>query len=155
LRPALQALEGQNTKLKGLRDHLDFNRIGGSGTAAGAAKLADQRLKLLIAHFGRIRLRTDDFEFPDLIAAAYEYLIKDFADSAGRKGGEFYTPRAVVRMMVELLQLRQGMRIYDPCVGSGSMLIHTKKYVEERGGDTTDMSSLVRTPTAGPGSCQR
>ncbi|MFB7834780.1 N-6 DNA methylase [Streptomyces sp. NPDC056056] len=139
LRPALQALEGQNSKLKGLFDHLDFNRIGGSGAAAGAAKLADQRLKLLIAHFGRIRLRTDDFEFPDLIGAAYEYLIKEFADSAGRKGGEFYTPRAVVRMMVELLGPRQGMRIYDPCVGSGGMLIHAKEYVEEHGGDTTDM----------------
>ncbi|MEU9338403.1 class I SAM-dependent DNA methyltransferase [Streptomyces sp. NPDC048290] len=139
LRPALQALEGQNSKLKGLFDHLDFNRIGGSGTAAGSAKLADQRLKLLIAHFGRIRLRTDDFEFPDLIGAAYEYLIKEFADSAGRKGGEFYTPRAVVRMMVELLGPRQGMRIYDPCVGSGGMLIHAKEYVEEHGGDTSDM----------------
>lgn len=139
LRPALQALEGQNSKLKGLFDHLDFNRIGGSGTTAGAAKLADQRLKMLIAHFGRVRLRTDDFEFPDLIGAAYEYLIKEFADSAGRKGGEFYTPRAVVRMMVELLQPRQGMRIYDPCVGSGGMLIHAKEYVEEHGGDTTDM----------------
>ncbi|MEU3191093.1 N-6 DNA methylase [Streptomyces sp. NPDC006992] len=139
LRPALQALERQNDKLKGLFDHLDFNRIGGSGTASGAAKLADQRLKLLIAHFGRIRLRTDDFEFPDLIGAAYEYLIKEFADSAGRKGGEFYTPRAVVRMMVELLGPRQGMRIYDPCVGSGGMLIHAKEYVEEHGGDTSDM----------------
>ena len=139
LRPALQALEGQNNKLKGLFDHLDFNRIGGSGAAAGAAKLADQRLKLLIAHFGRIRLRTDDFEFPDLIGAAYEYLIKEFADTAGRKGGEFYTPRAVVRMMVELLGPRQGMRIYDPCVGSGGMLIHAKEYVEEHGGDTSDM----------------
>ncbi|MFI6081421.1 N-6 DNA methylase [Streptomyces sp. NPDC051217] len=139
LRPALQALEGQNPKLKGLFDHLDFNRIGGSGTAGGAAKLADQRLKLLIAHFGRIRLRTDDFEFPDLIGAAYEYLIKEFADSAGRKGGEFYTPRAVVRMMVELLRPEQGMRIYDPCVGSGGMLIHAKEYVEEHGGDSTNM----------------
>lgn len=139
LRPALQALELQNSKLKGLFDHLDFNRIGGSGAAAGAAKLADQRLKLLIAHFGRIRLRTDDFEFPDLIGAAYEYLIKEFADTAGRKGGEFYTPRAVVRMMVELLRPQQGMRIYDPCVGSGGMLIHAKEYVEEHGGDSSDM----------------
>ncbi|MEV4455787.1 class I SAM-dependent DNA methyltransferase [Microbispora sp. NPDC049633] len=139
LRPALQALEGQNSKLRGLFDHLDFNRIGGSGAAATAAKLADQRLKLLIAHFGRVRLRTDDFEFPDLIGAAYEYLIKEFADSAGRKGGEFYTPRDVVRMMVELVRPRQGMRIYDPCVGSGGMLIHTKEYVEEHGGDTKDM----------------
>ncbi|MGN9915832.1 N-6 DNA methylase [Micromonospora palomenae] len=139
LRPALQALEGQNGKLRGLFDHLDFNRIGGSGAAASTARLADQRLKLLIAHFGRIRLRTDDFEFPDLIGAAYEYLIKEFADSAGRKGGEFYTPRAVVRMMVEFLRPQQGMRIYDPCVGSGGMLIHAKEYVEEHGGDSTDM----------------
>jgi type I restriction enzyme M protein len=139
LRPALQALESQNSKLKGLFDHLDFNRIGGSGTSSSAAKLADQRLKLLIAHFGRIRLRTDDFEFPDLIGAAYEFLIKEFADSAGRKGGEFYTPRAVVRMMVEILKPQQGMRIYDPCVGSGGMLIHAKEYVEEHGGDSTNM----------------
>ncbi|MFI2366981.1 N-6 DNA methylase [Streptomyces sp. NPDC018833] len=139
LRPALQALEGQNSKLKGLFDQLDFNRIGGSGATAGAAKLADKRLELLIAHFGRVRLRTDDFEFPDLIGAAYEYLIKEFADSAGRKGGEFYTPRAVVRMMVELLGPKQGMRIYDPCVGSGGMLIHAKEHVEEHGGDTSDM----------------
>ncbi|MFF7841734.1 N-6 DNA methylase [Streptomyces ossamyceticus] len=139
LRPALQALEGQNSKLKGLFDHLDFNRIGGSGAASGAAKLADQRLKLLIAHFGRIRLRTEDFEFPDLIGAAYEYLIKEFADSAGRKGGEFYTPRAVVRMMVELLAPTENMRIYDPCVGSGGMLIHAAEYVEEHGGDTSSM----------------
>lgn len=139
LRPALQALEGQNDKLKGLFDHLDFNRIGGSGAAAGAAKLADQRLRQLIRHFGRVRLRTEDFEFPDLLGAAYEYLIKEFADSAGRKGGEFYTPRAVVRMMVELLRPRQGMRIYDPCVGSGGMLIHAKEYVEEHGGDSSDM----------------
>jgi type I restriction enzyme M protein len=139
LRPALQALEGQNSKLKGLFDHLDFNRIGGSGAASGAAKLADQRLQLLIAHFGRIRLRTEDFEFPDLIGAAYEYLIKEFADTAGRKGGEFYTPRAVVRMMVELLAPTENMRIYDPCVGSGGMLIHAAEYVEEHGGDTSSM----------------
>ncbi|WP_010472064.1 type I restriction-modification system subunit M, partial [Streptomyces somaliensis] len=119
LRPALQALEGQNAKLRGLFDQLDFNRIGGSGATAGTAKLADQRLRMLIAHFGRVRLRTEDFEFPDLIGAAYEYLIKEFADTAGRKGGEFYTPRAVVRMMVELLDPKDGTRIYDPCVGSG------------------------------------
>ncbi|WP_267713623.1 type I restriction-modification system subunit M [Streptomyces sp. CoH17] len=139
LRPALQELEGQNAKLRGLFDHLDFNRIGGSGAASSTAKLADQRLKLLIAHFGRIRLRTEDFEFPDLIGAAYEYLIKEFADTAGRKGGEFYTPRAVVRMMVELLAPTEDMRIYDPCVGSGGMLIHAAEYVEEHGGDSSSM----------------
>ena len=56
----------------------------------------------LIDHFSKYRLRNEDFEFPDLLGAAYEYLIRDFADSAGKKGGEFYTPRAVVRLMVRL-----------------------------------------------------
>ena len=51
----------------------------------------------LISHFNKYRLRNEDFEFPDLLGAAYEYLIGEFADSAGKKGGEFYTPRSVVR----------------------------------------------------------
>ena len=85
------------------------------------------------------RLRNEDFEFPDLLGAAYEYLISDFADSAGKKGGEFYTPRDVVRLMVQLLEPRAGMRVYDPCVGSGGMLILSKDYVEEHGGDPRDL----------------
>ncbi|MYV65797.1 N-6 DNA methylase [Streptomyces sp. SID2131] len=139
LRPAFRALEGQNAKLKGLFDRLDFNRIGGGGSTAAAAKLADQRLGLLIAHFGQVRLRTDDFAFPNLIGAAYEHLIKEFADTAGRKGGEFHTPRSVVRVMVELLDPKDGMRVYDPCVGSGGMLVQAKEYVEERSGNAAHM----------------
>ncbi|GAA1995304.1 N-6 DNA methylase [Nocardiopsis rhodophaea] len=128
---ALNAMERNNSKLEGLFQHLDFNRIGGPGN--NAAKIADQRLKQLIDHFGRKRLRAEDFESPDLMGAAYEYLIKEFADDAGSKGGEFYTPRAVVRMMVQLGQPNETMRVYDPCVGSGGMLIHAKEYVEEHG----------------------
>ncbi|MFF7586586.1 N-6 DNA methylase [Kitasatospora purpeofusca] len=139
LRPALQALQSANDKIDGLFDLLEFNRLGGAGSAASAAKHADKRLELLIKHFGTLRLRTEDFEFPDLMGAAYEYLIKEFADSAGRKGGEFYTPRAVVRMMVELAKPTSGSRVYDPCVGSGGMLIHAKEYVEEHGGDPGNM----------------
>jgi type I restriction enzyme M protein len=75
-------------------------------------------------HFSLHRLRNEDFEFPDLLGAAYEYLIGEFADSAGKKGGEFYTPRAVVRMMVRLAKpARASTRVYDPCSGSGGMLI--------------------------------
>jgi type I restriction enzyme M protein len=143
LQPALDALEGQkgNERLRGLFNHINFNRIGGGGgTGAAAAKLADKRLTALIGHFGSLRLRGEDFEFPDVIGAAYEYLLKDFADSAGAKGGEFYTPRAVVRMMVELARPRAGDSVYDPCVGSGGMLIHAKEYIEEHGGDTEDLA---------------
>ncbi|MFE7810520.1 N-6 DNA methylase [Streptomyces sp. NPDC057433] len=141
LQPALDAMEADNPRLRHLFDHVNFNRIGGGGgTGTAAAKLADKRLQGLIEHFGGMRLRADDFEFPDVIGAAYEYLLKDFADSAGSKGGEFYTPRAVVRMMVELARPRAGQRVYDPCVGSGGMLIHAKEYIEEHGGDTEDLA---------------
>ncbi|MDF3142308.1 MULTISPECIES: class I SAM-dependent DNA methyltransferase [unclassified Streptomyces] len=142
LQPALDALERQkgNSELRGLFAHVNFNRIGGGGSGKGsAAALADNRLRSLIEHFGSIRLRGEDFEFPDMIGAAYEYLIKDFADTAGSKGGEFYTPRAVVRMMVELARPHGGMRIYDPCVGSGGMLIHAMEYVDEHGEDSKDL----------------
>ncbi|MEW1599910.1 class I SAM-dependent DNA methyltransferase [Streptomyces sp. NPDC093808] len=141
LQPALDAMEADNPRLRHLFGHVNFNRIGGGGgTGTAAAKLADKRLQGLIEHFGGMRLRGEDFEFPDVIGAAYEYLLKDFADSAGAKGGEFYTPRAVVRMMVELARPRAGQRVYDPCVGSGGMLIHAKEYIEEHGGDTEDLA---------------
>lgn len=141
LQPALRELVAGNPhlKLQGLFDHVKFSRIGGGGGSASAAKLADQRLRALIGHFDRLSLRGEDFEFPDMIGAAYEYLIKEFADSAGSKGGEFYTPRSVVRMMVELARPSQSTRIYDPCVGSGGMLIHAKEYIDEHGGDSKDL----------------
>ena len=67
--------------------------------------------------------------------AAYECLIGEFADSAGKKGGEFYTPRSAVRMMVRLVKPAQRHSICDPCVGSGGMLILAKEYIAEHGGD--------------------
>ncbi|MFI7893432.1 N-6 DNA methylase [Streptomyces sp. CACIS-1.16CA] len=141
LQPALDALEWHNAKIQGLFGQVNFNRIGGGGgTGTSAAKLADRRLSALIGHFGSLRLRGEELEFPDVIGAAYEYLLKDFADSAGSKGGEFYTPRAVVRMMVELAEPEAGHHVYDPCVGSGGMLIHAKEYIEEHGGDPEDLS---------------
>ncbi|MFV2110500.1 N-6 DNA methylase [Micromonospora sp. LOL_015] len=101
--------------------------------------MPDKKLRDLIKHFSRYRLRTEDFEFPDLLGAAYEFLIKEFADSAGKKGGEFYTPRAVVRMMVRLVKPQEGMSVYDPCSGSGGMLIHANEYVEEHGGNPRNL----------------
>ncbi len=101
----------------------------------GSTTLPDKKLRQLITHFSEYRLRNEDFEFPDLLGAAYEYLIRDFADSAGKKGGEFYTPRTVVRMMVRLMNPQEGHSVYDPCMGSGGMLIHSKEYLEEQGGD--------------------
>ena len=74
-----------------------------------------------------------------MLGDAYEYLIYQFADDAGKKGGEFYTPRSVVRLIVELLEPEEGMRICDPTAGSGGMLIYTAQYVRERGGDARNL----------------
>lgn len=134
LNTALGDLEAYNHALEGVVQHIDFNR------QVGRTRISDASLRALIKHFNRYRLRNEDFEFPDLLGAAYEYLIYQFADSAGKKGGEFYTPRDVVRLMVQILKPQSGMRIYDPCVGSGGMLIHSRQYVEESGGDPRDLA---------------
>lgn len=122
---ALAALEESNTSLDGVLAHIDFNK------KVGQSKIPDKRLRDLIVHFSKIRLRNEDFEYPDLLGAAYEYLIREFADSAGKKGGEFYTPRSVVRMMVRIAEPKEGMKIYDPCSGSGGMLVMSKEYLDE------------------------
>ena len=90
-------------------------------------------------HFSKYRLRNSDFEFPDLLGAAYEYLVRDFADSAGKKGGEFYTPRPVVQLMVRLLDPQEGMSVYDPCSGSGGMLIYARNHVADSGGNAGNL----------------
>ena len=129
LNKALAALEESNKELEGVLKHIDFN------ATKGKTKLKDQQLVDLIHHFNKYRLRNEDFEFPDLLGAAYEYLLKEFADSAGKKGGEFYTPSHVKTLMVRLVKPREGMSIYDPTVGSGGFLIEARHYVEENGGD--------------------
>ncbi|MFG1876105.1 N-6 DNA methylase [Sphaerisporangium sp. NPDC049003] len=135
LNKALHELELANSRaLEGVLEHIDFTRKVGQST------IPDKRLQQLVDHFDRYRLGNDDFEFPDLLGAAYEYLIGQFADSAGKKGGEFYTPRGVVRMMVRLIKPGPNMRVYDPCSGSGGMLIHAKEYVEEHGRNHRDLT---------------
>lgn len=129
LNEALGGLEQGNTSLQDVLEHIDFTR------KVGQSKLSDSKLRGLINHFSKHRLRDRDFEFPDLLGAAYEFLIGDFADSAGKKGGEFYTPRSVVRMMVRLLKPEQDHRVYDPCCGSGGMLIASKEWIDEHGGE--------------------
>lgn len=134
LNKALAGLEDDNPgTLEGVLKHIDFHLKVGKET------LPDKKLRELIDHFSLHRLRNEDFEFPDLLGAAYEYLIGEFADSAGKKGGEFYTPRAVVRMMVRLAKPTDGMSIYDPCSGSGGMLILASEYVAEHGGNARDL----------------
>ena len=137
LNKALAELEDENTDalqdvLKG--GHINFNRKIGQQT------LDDDTLADFIQNFEHIPLGDDNFEFPDLLGAAYEYLIKYFADSAGKKAGEFYTPAEVVRVCVEVCNPQEDMSVYDPTVGSGGMLIQARDYVQECGGDPSELS---------------
>ena len=77
---------------------------------------------------------------PDLLGRAYEYLIEQFADDAGKKGGEFYTPRMVVKLIVELLAPNERMRICDPTAGSGGMLIECAHHIERKGGNPRNLT---------------
>jgi type I restriction enzyme M protein len=135
LNKALEALEDANVDaLQDVLKHINFNRKIGQRT------LDDDTLSNFVQNFEKIPLRDENFEFPDLLGAAYEYLIKYFADSAGKKAGEFYTPADVVRTMVEIVEPQAGMSIYDPTVGSGGMLIQSRDYITECGGDPRDLS---------------
>ncbi|MCS6305274.1 MAG: N-6 DNA methylase [Nitrospira sp.] len=135
LNKALEALEDANIEpLQDVLKHINFNRKIGQRT------LDDDTLANFVQNFEKIPLRDENFEFPDLLGAAYEYLIKFFADSAGKKAGEFYTPADVVRTLVEIVDPKPGMSVYDPTCGSGGMLIQTRDYVRECGGDPRDLS---------------
>ena len=135
LNKALEALEDANVDaLEDVLKHINFNRKIGQRT------LDDDILSNFVQNFEKIPLRDENFEFPDLLGAAYEYLIKFFADSAGKKAGEFYTPSDVVRVLVEIVDPRPGMSMYDPTCGSGGMHIQTRNYVAECGGNPKDLS---------------
>ena len=135
LNKALEALEDANVEaLQDVLKHINFNRKIGQRT------LDDDTLSNFVQNFEKIPLRDENFEFPDLLGAAYEYLIKFFADSAGKKAGEFYTPADVVRTLVEIVDPHPGMSIYDPTCGSGGMLIQTRDYIRECGGNPKDVS---------------
>lgn len=97
-------------------------------------RLSDDVLQRLLRHFNQYSLRNADLYAPDVLGDAYEYLIKQFADDAGKKGGEFYTPRGVVKLIVELIKPAPGHKIYDPTCGSGGMLIESARYVAKQEG---------------------
>lgn len=137
LNKAIAAIEDENDALAGvLKNNIDFNAV------KGKTKIGDQKWKDLLDHFNQPQfvLVNDNFEFPDLLGAAYEYLIKFFADSAGKKGGEFYTPAEVVRLLVQLTKPQAGNTVYDPTAGSGGFLIQAHQYVEEQGQDANDLA---------------
>jgi len=132
LNKANEALEEANpATLEGVLAVTDFN---------DKDRLPDVILSRLIAHFSKIRLRNEDLSDPDILGRAYEYLIAQFADDAGKKGGEFYTPKEVVTLLVEILDPKERMRICDPACGSGGMLIRSFYHLREKGQNPKNIS---------------
>ena len=123
LNTAFHAIEDANLRLKGVFQDVDFNN---------KERFPDATLELLLQHFDKKSMRSSEVE-PDMLGNAYEYLIAKFADDAGKKGGEFYTPKMVVRLIVECLRPEEGMSIYDPTCGSGGMLLEAVHYLERHG----------------------
>lgn len=130
LNAAFNAVEDANHKLRGVFQDVDFNN---------KERFPDAALERLLQHFETYRLRNADVE-ADVLGQAYEYLIAQFADDAGKKGGEFYTPKAVVRLIVECLRPEEGMSIYDPTAGSGGMLLEAVHHLERQGKNPKSLS---------------
>ena len=134
--------EDNAPRLEGVLTGTNWNDESKLGSPANRERI----IRSLLNHFGELNLRDDNLRADagngavNVLGDAYEYLIYKFADDAGKKGGEFYTPRPVVRLIVELLEPTEGMRVCDPTAGSGGMLIYTAQFVQERGGDRRNLA---------------
>ena len=135
---ALAEVEKSNSALlSGVLSNTKFNKINAKGERA----IDDATLSDILKEFNDFpKLQDENFEFPDLLGAAYEYLIKFFAESAGKKAGEFYTPYEVVYIMGQILQPKEDDEICDPTVGSGGLLITMHNYVENRYGSAEKLT---------------
>jgi len=125
LKTAFLGIEKTNDRLYG---------IFGDASWTNKERLPDHLLLQLLNHFNKINLGVQYVRDDDM-GRAYEYLIKRFADKANKKAGEFYTPRAIVRLMVNVLDPQPGDTVYDPACGTGGMLLETVHHVKEQGGD--------------------
>jgi type I restriction enzyme M protein len=125
---AMEAIERENSSLKGVLPK-DYARPA----------LDKQRLGELIDVIGTIGLGDKENRSKDIIGRVYEYFLSQFASAEGKKGGEFYTPRCVVRLLVEMLEPYRG-RVYDPCCGSSGMFVQSEEFIREHGGKLGDIS---------------
>lgn len=107
--------------------------IFGDAQWSNKERLSDELLINLIEHFSQLNLSNSAVE-PDILGQAYEYLIKKFADVTNKKAGEFYTPRSVITLMMDILDPQPGETVYDPACGTGGMLLEALHHVRKSGG---------------------
>jgi type I restriction enzyme M protein len=132
LTDAVRAVARENPKLLGVIDVTDFN-----AQAAGQPIVDDQRLAALVQTLSKHRLGLKDVE-PDILGRAYEYLLRKFAEGQGQSAGEFYTPSEVGSLMARILDPQPGETVYDPCCGSGGLLIKCHERLLETHGTTSN-----------------
>lgn len=125
---AMLSIEKENPRLKGVLPK-DYARPG----------LDKQRLGELVDLIGTIGLGQEENKSKDILGRVYEYFLSQFASAEGKRGGQFYTPRCVVQLLVEMLAPYKG-RVYDPCCGSGGMFVQSEEFVEAHGGNPNDIS---------------
>jgi len=129
LTAAMRAISDSNEELRGVFT-VDWNQAAPDGS--GKKLIPNEVVHALIQHFDEIDLSNQSVP-SDILGRAYEYLIKQFADDAGAKAGEFFTPPEVVDTLVRILEPKAGDTIYDPTCGSGGMLIHSADFLTEHG----------------------
>ncbi|MEZ8947918.1 MULTISPECIES: N-6 DNA methylase [Vibrio] len=129
LNEALGGLEQGNNSLQDVLEYIDFNR------RVGKRALPDRQLREFFNHFSQVNLADKSLENSEVLGEAFESLLGYFAESAGKKAGEFHTPRAIAQLLVNLANPLNGSTIYDPCCGSAGMLIETQKYIGRDKGD--------------------
>lgn len=112
--------------------------IFGDANWTNKERLSDDLLRTLLEHFSELKLSNAEID-SDILGQAYEYLIKKFADQTNKKAGEFYTPRSVVRLMVEILNPLSGETIYDPACGTGGLLLEAVNHVRRTGGSVKSL----------------
>ncbi len=125
---AMEAIEKENSSLKGIlskvyaRPNLDKTALGGLIDLIGDVALGDEAAKS-----------------KDILGRVYEYFLGEFANAEGKKGGQFYTPKSIVKLLVGMIEPYKG-RVYDPCCGSGGMFVMSEKFIEEHQGQIDDIS---------------
>ncbi len=125
---AMVAIERDNPSLKGVLPK-EYNRPA----------LDKQRLGELIDLIGTISMGDAEHRSKDILGRVYEYFLGQFASAEGKKGGQFYTPRCVVRLIVEMIEPFKG-RVYDPCCGSSGMFVQSEAFIREHGGKLGDIA---------------
>ena len=121
------------------RENPDLDGVLTNTTYNDKRKFPDDRLRKLISHFNSPRLANSDLESTDIFGDAFEYLLEQFADETKKSGGNFFTPKEIVRLLVNLVEPKEGMSICDPTCGSGGMLIESMKYVSQHGGNPRNL----------------